>query len=396
MEKRKFMNHKEVMIMMKKVIRMTFVIMLVLFAGQAAAFGSQEDPDWKIMYTTKSLCYVGTNETVVIPPSVTSLDQFAFYGNGFVKTIIIPDTVQCIPNYSIYNVPNLVNVIFYGNPVIAKYGIYKCPKLRSITSSRKGTHSYLFAERMNIPVKIGYEVGFPKRIVHLVKGDVYRQVLCNTVESPISWKSSKKSVATVNANGVVKARKKGKTRITAITRNGKYSYTVKVYKKTVKQRVKQIGNEEAIKEKTNFERIKSVHSWMIKNIQYDYKNYLKGRIPKASYTVKGALLKKLCVCAGYAKAFKKLMKAYHIPCKVVSGKAGGGGHAWNMVKLDGKWYHVDVTWDDPIIEERNDNTKVYYTYFLKSTKYMMAHKHSFKVSSYPTCSSKKYDKEFDF
>ena len=156
--------------------------------------------------------------------------------------------------------------------------------------------------------------------------------------------------------------------------------------------LKQIKKDESIKEKSNFEKVKAVHNRMIRNISYDYKNYLKKRIPKSAYTVKGALLKKRCVCLGYAVAFKKLVSSYHIPCKVVHGRAGGGGHAWNMVKLGGKWYHVDVTWDDPIIGESNGNTDIYYTYFLKSTAYMRAHNHSYKIDSYPKCSSAKYDK----
>ena len=225
--------------------------------------------------TTHSLCYVGTSETVVIPSNVKTIDRFAFYGNGSVKTIIIPDTVQCISNYSIYNVPNLINIIFYGNPVIERYGIYNCPKLRSISSPGKKTRSYSYAESMHIPVKVGYKIGFPKKTVYLLKGDKCKQVLCNTIDTPITWKSSKKSVAAVNSKGVVKAKKAGKAIITAITRNGKYSYHVQIYKKTVSERVKQIKNEEAIKEKNKFERVKAVHAWMVSNIRYDYSHYLR-------------------------------------------------------------------------------------------------------------------------
>ena len=61
-----------------------------------------------------------------------------------------------------------------------------------------------------------------------------------------------------------------------------------------------------------------------------------------------------------------------------------------MVKLGKNWYHVDVTWDDPIVSGSNSNTNIYYTYFLKSTKYMKKD-HSFSVSAYPKCISKQYD-----
>ena len=374
------------------------IVILPVLITRTVAFGAEDQypPEWEIRYTTKNLCYIGTDETVVIPESITTVEKYAFYGNGFIKTIIIPDTVTCIQDYSIYNVPNLRNIIFYGNPVIEKYGIYKCPELRSITTPGKGSRPYSYAENTGIQAKSGYEAGFPKSIVYLLERDTCKQELCNTTDEPNIWKSSKKSIAIVDSSGVVRAKRAGKAKITAKTVGGEYSYTVHVYNKTVSERIKQIKMDENIMKKTKYERIKAVHAWMIRNIQYDYDNYLKHKIPESAYTVKGALLNKKCVCAGYAAAFKKLMKACNISCEVVSGKAGGGRHAWNMVKLDGTWYHVDVTWDDPIINERGDNMRVYYTYFLKSTEYMFAHKHTFETSKYPKCVSLKYDNQFEF
>lgn len=51
------------------------------------------------------------------------------------------------------------------------------------------------------------------------------------------------------------------------------------------------------------------------------------------------------VCAGYARAFQFLMQELGIPCFYCTGYAGEA-HAWNIVLLDGKYYNVDVTWDD--------------------------------------------------
>ena len=85
-----------------------------------------------------------------------------------------------------------------------------------------------------------------------------------------------------------------------------------------------------------------------------------------------------------------VIRKLKIPCRFVTGSSGSVGHAWNMVKLSGKWYHIDVTFDDPIINGTNTNKKPYYTYFLKSSS-VMKKTHHFTASKYPKCNSKKYD-----
>lgn len=50
------------------------------------------------------------------------------------------------------------------------------------------------------------------------------------------------------------------------------------------------------------------------------------------------------VCEGYARALAIFLKAENIPCELVA----GGAHEWLEVNIDGKWYHVDATWDDTV------------------------------------------------
>ncbi len=68
------------------------------------------------------------------------------------------------------------------------------------------------------------------------------------------------------------------------------------------------------------------------------------------YSEYGALVENMAVCQGYAYAYKLCMDLLEIPCITVGGSADNGeavlSHAWNMIELDGQWYHVDVTWDD--------------------------------------------------
>ena len=77
-----------------------------------------------------------------------------------------------------------------------------------------------------------------------------------------------------------------------------------------------------------------------------------------------------CVCEGYAKAFKYMLDSFGIESTLVIGTATNSqgeseNHAWNYVKLNGRWYAVDCTWDDPIIVGGFSNDEIKYTYFLK-------------------------------
>lgn len=72
---------------------------------------------------------------------------------------------------------------------------------------------------------------------------------------------------------------------------------------------------------------------------------LNGTIPNDSHTAYGALVNKRAACDGYMSAFEVLGKACGL--NVISVRDYVDIHAWNMINLDGDWYHVDVTWEDP-------------------------------------------------
>ena len=99
---------------------------------------------------------------------------------------------------------------------------------------------------------------------------------------------------------------------------------------------------------SEYEMVKAIHDYIVNNTQYDYDRLLNGTVPDISHSPLGVLQYGVAVCQGYAYAFELLCDLSGIECDFVGGVAGGGGHAWNQVKVDGKWYNVDTTWDDPI------------------------------------------------
>ena len=114
--------------------------------------------------------------------------------------------------------------------------------------------------------------------------------------------------------------------------------------------IEQVKNQ-IIQNKTGntYEDIKMVHDYLVDTISYD-SSLSKQNI----YNIYGALVNRECVCEGYARAFKYLLDELDIPCVMVIGTGTNSqgeteNHAWNYVQLNGNWYAVDSTWDDPVV-----------------------------------------------
>lgn len=108
-----------------------------------------------------------------------------------------------------------------------------------------------------------------------------------------------------------------------------------------------------VKGYTRYEKVKSIHDTIAKQVSYD-STFTNGTAHQPTSVFLEPFLP---VCEGYAEAFKMLCDREGIPCVIVVGKSGDGGHAWNYIKMeDGKWYAVDLTWDD--------QGSIYYDYFL--------------------------------
>ncbi len=88
----------------------------------------------------------------------------------------------------------------------------------------------------------------------------------------------------------------------------------------------------------NWQTALNLHDWLTGHAYYDL-NY-------EYYGADGVLLRGYGVCDSYSKAYLMLCREAGVPVSRVTGWAGGS-HAWNAIQIDGEWYHVDPTWDDP-------------------------------------------------
>ena len=131
---------------------------------------------------------------------------------------------------------------------------------------------------------------------------------------------------------------------------------------------------------TDFEKVKFVNDYIVKNTEYSEDSVASSHSAYAvAYEGKG-------VCQGYALFAQRLMQALGLESMYVVGEVYTGGHAWNLVKVDGEWYHIDMTWNDPVPDRGNG---VRYDYFLLNDT-DMREDHVWQEVDYPKAVSTKY------
>lgn len=136
----------------------------------------------------------------------------------------------------------------------------------------------------------------------------------------------------------------------------------------------------------DYEKLKFFHDYLVTNCDTD---------PDDEYadTIYGALVRKKALCEGYTKAFSYLCNLAGIENVIVTGKTTVP-HMWNMVKLNGNWYHVDVTWDKPDDELHREYPEVIlYQYFMVTDSVI---KNNHTIINYPAEPPKAYGTEENY
>lgn len=96
---------------------------------------------------------------------------------------------------------------------------------------------------------------------------------------------------------------------------------------------------------STYDKVLQVHDYICGDVNYSYETAqgVAGFDFRSAYD---AINSKMTVCSGYALFFQKFMDQMGIPCYIAAGKVNGVEHAWNIVNIDGQWYHIDCTNDD--------------------------------------------------
>lgn len=106
---------------------------------------------------------------------------------------------------------------------------------------------------------------------------------------------------------------------------------------------------------TNYDKIKAFHDHIVNKTKYDENNTLE------SYSAYSLITSGISICGGYSD----IMSIYLNTLGIKNYKITSENHIWNLVNLDGIWYHLDTTWDDPVASDGNQY--LIHNFFMIST-----------------------------
>jgi hypothetical protein len=154
------------------------------------------------------------------------------------------------------------------------------------------------------------------------------------------------------------------------------------------------------KETELYERLLRLHDILVDETDYDSETAraVLGADPESndginqSSSAYGCLVNRQAICSGYAAAFQLLAGRLGAECRRVDGseERSGAPHEWNLLCLDGEWYHVDVTWDDPVFSGEAADGYRTYDFFCVTTEEILRNHTVDDEEKLPDCTATEY------
>ena len=113
-----------------------------------------------------------------------------------------------------------------------------------------------------------------------------------------------------------------------------------------------------------YEKELEIHDRLSYSVEYSHLEEL----PREYHTAEGSLLEGVGVCDSFAKALQLIYSRAGLDSIIVLGSLDGNPHAWNMVKINNEWYHVDLTSSHSIYEETGIVNHAYFNLDTESEK----------------------------
>lgn len=173
----------------------------------------------------------------------------------------------------------------------------------------------------------------------------------------------------------------------------KYNFIPKkkdFFSKEIDNAVSFLFQPDRLKNLSELEKVTYVYKWIVNNTTYnEYSSF--------NQTIYSVLINRNSVCTGYAKTAQYLLGILGVESELAFGrfhadKSDGGRHGWNIVKIDGDWYHVDFCLADPTLKyllNKNESPIEFdgllWNYFCKPTDYILRNRSIEFLEQYPDC-----------
>ena len=145
---------------------------------------------------------------------------------------------------------------------------------------------------------------------------------------------------------------------------------------------------EVSEDATDYEKELWIHDYIVTHTSYGYSEGEDAQTDNSTaHESYGALVSHKAVCNGYAFGMKLLCTLAGVECRIITGQGNGENHAWNLVRLEDEWYHVDVTWDDPSPDQ---DGRIFYNY-LNINDERASLGHIWNTDRYPEATSMDYN-----
>ncbi len=261
--------------------------------------------DYKVTNLGKAFSTLTSIQTMTIPSGYTTIESQAFYGLSQVYRVSIPASVE-----------NIADDAFTG-----------CDKNKLTIVAPYGSYAEQYTLEHGIQYSNSTSVKIQPNGTSMYVGEQKRIGVLNT-NKDATWKSSKSSVATVDASGLVQANKAGTTKITATIGSKTYSYTFKVLARTQANVLKVVWDNFVTSTMSDYEKALAAEQWVATHIDAS----------GTSSSVKTALESGKVSYTGRANTYKKILEHYGLKVKVVKGSK----HVENSVVIAGKTYKVSA------------------------------------------------------
>jgi len=154
---------------------------------------------------------------------------------------------------------------------------------------------------------------------------------------------------------------------TTYTTNGKITISVnKIYSKDdiniINNKLDELESELILNKQSEYEKVLAIHDYIVNNTIYNLGDENKSNTPSSN--AMGVLFYNTATCNGYTDTASLLLDRANIPNIRISNDK----HIWNLVYINNKWLHMDVTWDDPVNKLDINKQILTHDYFLKTNE----------------------------